>query len=244
LDKPTLAEVMSVTQSWWSSINPEKELEIPVMRVRRFLVLKKLCPDVDAAGKDIVKQNGQVEMIDYPNFYKLFSRGIFRLMLQNMLQFVEMVSQLQGTSELDFQPKLDAFLRTMMINGIGREWNELKDRGLYMLSSLGVFLKKCQPNQLSTDYQAYANDPFKVEQKQKEKLDNESSIDAFNKHIQYTDARKKAQELDIDVEEIEKRIVAEQKQLSRENKSEPQEHTKVKVKLSGKKLLSMNIKTG
>lgn len=76
---------MNVTTNWWTSINPDHEVEIPVMKVRRFLVLRKLCPDVDAAGKEIIKQNGHIETIDYPNFYKLFCRGIFRLMLQNML---------------------------------------------------------------------------------------------------------------------------------------------------------------
>lgn len=80
-EKPSLQEIINIISEWWGSVNPNKQSEVPVMTIKRLMVRKKLMPNLDEASKVIIKLVGKVDNLDFQNFYKLFCRGIFRLLI-------------------------------------------------------------------------------------------------------------------------------------------------------------------
>ena len=68
-----------------------------LMVIKRFLVQKHLCPDLEAAGKQLERDLGRdLTCIEYPQFYKLFCKGIFRVALQDMLKTVQEFAEKGG----------------------------------------------------------------------------------------------------------------------------------------------------
>jgi len=70
------------------------------------------------ADKEIVKYLGQVEQMEYAEFYKLFCKGIFRVALQDLLYNIEELSK--DREELPLILKLAAYRRNLMLCGLDK----------------------------------------------------------------------------------------------------------------------------
>lgn len=79
--KPSIQAQNAITHEWWQSINPKKDVYLPILEVKKLLVAKSLVLDLDSAGKQITKYHGKKDQIDYEEFYKMFCKGIFRIAL-------------------------------------------------------------------------------------------------------------------------------------------------------------------
>lgn len=87
--KPTIQEQMLVTKEWWESLNPNLDVYLPLQKIKRFFVKKALAQDLELAEKEIFRYLGKVEELEYDEFYKVFTKGIFRVALQDMLLNIE-----------------------------------------------------------------------------------------------------------------------------------------------------------
>jgi len=77
--KPSIQEQNAVTHEWWQSINPLRDVYLPILEIKKLLKNKKLVIDIESAAKQIVKYHGKKEQIDYEEFYEMFCKGIFRV---------------------------------------------------------------------------------------------------------------------------------------------------------------------
>lgn len=80
---------MLVTKEWWESLNPNLDVFLPLQKIKRFFVKKGLAQDLEVAEKEIFRYLGKVEEMEYDEFYKVFTKGIFRVALQDMLLNIE-----------------------------------------------------------------------------------------------------------------------------------------------------------
>lgn len=65
----------------------------------------------------------KVEELDYTDFYKMFSKGIFRVALVDMLGQIEDISEgLQA--ELPMEQKLNTLRRNLMLAGVDSKVSE------------------------------------------------------------------------------------------------------------------------
>ena len=70
------------------------------------------------ADKEIVRYLGQVQEVEYSEFYKLFCKGIFRVALQDLLSNIEELSK--DREELPLLLKLAAYRRNLMLCGLDK----------------------------------------------------------------------------------------------------------------------------
>ena len=60
-----------------------------INEIKKFFIEKGLSQDLHGAEKEIHNALGNVTSLDYDDFYKVFSRGIFRVALLDMLSNIE-----------------------------------------------------------------------------------------------------------------------------------------------------------
>lgn len=109
---------MQITKEWWRSINPNQDVYLPLQTVKRFFVSKKLTQDLDTAEKVIHKFIGKVDEIEYKEFYTMFTKGIFRVALQDMMANIDKLSTNGG--DLPLPMKLGAYRRNLMLSGLDK----------------------------------------------------------------------------------------------------------------------------
>lgn len=80
---------MAIIEVWWKDVNVLREMYISMDQCKKFFVKKTLAKDNEVAEKLIIMFIGKIERIEFQDFYKLFSRGIFRVSLIDMLQTIE-----------------------------------------------------------------------------------------------------------------------------------------------------------
>ena len=91
---------------------------MPLQTVKKLFVAKKLTQDLDTAEKVIFRFVGKVEDVEYSEFYTMFTKGIFRVALQDMMANIESLSE--NGEGLPLPLKLGAYRRNLMLSGLDK----------------------------------------------------------------------------------------------------------------------------
>ena len=81
--------------------------------------------------------------MDFADFYKCFSKPIFRVALQDMMDNIEKLSS--ESKELPLILKLGAYRRNLMLSGLDKTQNEQKERGKSILYAMKMFKTEIEP---------------------------------------------------------------------------------------------------
>ena len=128
---------MDITKNWWNEINPKQDVYLPLDVIKKLFVKKRLTSDAEQAEKIIFNILGKIVEMDFVDFYKLFSKPIFRVALQDMMINIEKLSS--ESSDLPLILKLGAYRRNLMLSGLDKAQNEYKERGKSILYAMKLF---------------------------------------------------------------------------------------------------------
>lgn len=110
---------------------------MPLDVIKKLFVKKRLTSDAEQAEKIIFNILGKIVEMDFVDFYKLFSKPIFRVALQDMMINIEKLSS--ESSDLPLILKLGAYRRNLMLSGLDKAQNEYKERGKSILYAMKLF---------------------------------------------------------------------------------------------------------
>ena len=64
-----------------------------INKVKKFLLEMRLVPELDTAELQIIRSIGKFDTLTYDQFYKIFSRSLFRVALSDLLASIDEISQ-------------------------------------------------------------------------------------------------------------------------------------------------------
>mmetsp|Transcript_39015 Transcript_39015/g.59379 ORF Transcript_39015/g.59379 Transcript_39015/m.59379 type:complete len:109 (-) Transcript_39015:655-981(-) len=88
----------------------------------------------------------------------MFSKGIFRIALKDMLDNIELLTKNQ--EELPLPLKLGQYKRKLMLSGLDRKNNEMKERGRSILNALNMYKSDIEPSLKHVDFNEFVDDPL------------------------------------------------------------------------------------
>lgn len=89
----------------------------------------------------------------------MFTKGIFRVALQDMMANIESLSE--NGEDLPLPMKLGAYRRNLMLSGLDKNDSVQKDRGKQILYALKIYKENFKPELFKDlDFKKYVMDPL------------------------------------------------------------------------------------
>ena len=108
-------------------MNREEEIDLPLSKIVAFNVKMGFSHDPDDAEKTIIRVLGRVKVIEYTDFFKLFSKSILRIALIDMLENIDKMAS--SSKELPMIIKIANYRRNLMMAGLDKESSVIKEKG-------------------------------------------------------------------------------------------------------------------
>ena len=239
--KPSIMDQMEITKEWWAELNINEDARLALGTIKKFIVKKQFTTDLEAAEKVIFRYIGKRSELDFDEFYMLFSKGIFKTALLDMLWNIEeLTKQQQG---LPLFLKLGAFRRSLMLAGLDKLEGEEQAKGKSILYALQIFKQDVKPELFADlDFEQYCRDPLGREKHiDAEKKDRERAGKHANK-IMFERIKKQGAIMGVDTEDIEKKLRGEDDETMKRTQKEMQPGSKSKFSKSTKKFNIDNLR--
>ena len=206
---------MQVTTDWWKSVNPNQDVYLPLQTVKKLFVAKKLTQDLDTAEKVIFRFVGKVEDVEYSEFYTMFTKGIFRVALQDMMANIESLSE--NGEGLPLPLKLGAYRRNLMLSGLDKSDSVQKDRGKQILYALKIYKENFKPELFKDlDFKKYVLDPLGRNKKLEGEALLKDNLKKYSQTVKFKRIKKLGSEQGINTLDIEKKLRGEDDETQRE----------------------------
>ena len=145
----------------------------------------------------------------------MFTKGIFRVALQDMMENIESLSENGG--DLPLPLKLGAYRRNLMLSGLDKTDSEQKDRGKQILYALKIYKENFKPELFKDlDFKKYVLDPLGRNKKLEGDALYRDNLKKYDKTVKFKRIRQLGSEYGIDTKEIEKKLRGEDDDTQRE----------------------------